>query len=92
MLPEMKPVYVPMVVCREVNVRTGEITVYPVETEVTDRVLMCLKLRARANPELRYFATTKGRWRLWRGEIEALLRQANVTRDMLEEYGGITEL
>lgn len=45
-----------MVVCREVDKETGKIAVYPLKTEIDDRVMQCLQIQARANPELRYFA------------------------------------
>ena len=44
-------------VCREIDKNTGEIAVYPLKAEVTDRLLFCLSLRQRANPELKYFVT-----------------------------------
>ena len=40
--------------CREINKSTGEIAVYPLKAEVTDRLL---SLRQRVNPELKYFVT-----------------------------------
>ena len=43
--------------CREINRNTGEIAVYPLKAEVTDRLLFCLSLRQRVNPELKYFVT-----------------------------------
>ena len=43
--------------CREINKSTGEIAVYPLKAEVTDRLLFCLGLRQRVNPELKYFVT-----------------------------------
>ena len=46
-------------VCREIDKNTGEIAVYPIKAEVTDRLLFCLGLRQRANPELKYFASTR---------------------------------
>ena len=42
---------------REINKSTGEIAVYPLKAEVTDRLLFCLSLRKRVNPELKYFVT-----------------------------------
>ena len=44
-------------VCREIDKNTGEIAVYPIKAEVTDRLLFYLGLRQRANPELKYFVT-----------------------------------
>lgn len=82
------------VICREVSKSTGEIAVYPIEAEVTERLLFCLQIRARANPELRYFVTARVRWeneRL-RESIERLLRRKDVTPRALDAFGGIVEL
>lgn len=51
-----------MVICREVDRTTGEIAVYRIETEVTESLIFKLKLRARLNPELQYFVTTKAHY------------------------------
>lgn len=48
-----------MVICREVDRVTGKIAVYRIETEVTESLIFKLRLRARLNPELQYFVTTK---------------------------------
>ena len=45
--------------CREIDKETGEIAVYSINAEVTDRLLCMLNIRQRANPELRYFVTSK---------------------------------
>lgn len=82
------------VICREVSKSTGEIAVYPIEAEVTEQLLFCLQIRARVNPELRYFVTARVRWeneRL-RESIERLLRRKDVTPRSLDALGGIVEL
>ena len=48
-----------IIICREVDKNTGKIAVYPLDAEVTDRVLFVLGLRAKLNPELTYYATTR---------------------------------
>lgn len=82
-----------IILCREVSKETGEITVYPIDKEpVTDRMIFCLRIRARANPELRYFAVLKSRWLEEEAEYERLLRRKQVTHRMLNAIGGIEEL
>lgn len=54
-----------MVICREVDRVTGKIAVYRIETEVTESLIFKLRLRARLNPELQYFVTTKSKVILW---------------------------
>ena len=54
-----------MVICREVDRATGEIAVYRTETEVTESLIFKLRLRARLNPELQYFVTTKAHAARW---------------------------
>ena len=51
-----------LVICREIDKNTGEIAVYPIDAEVTDRLLFILGIRQRCNPELRYFVTTKAHY------------------------------
>lgn len=46
-------------ICREVDKNTGKIAVYPIRAEVTDRLLFMLKIRQRANPELRYYVALR---------------------------------
>lgn len=43
--------------CREVNKSTGEIISYLVKEGIDDHDAFLMGLRARANPELEYFAT-----------------------------------
>lgn len=44
-----------MAICREIDKDTGRIAVYPLKTEIDDRILGALKIQATMNPELRYF-------------------------------------
>ena len=53
-----------MAICREIDKDTGRIAVYPLKMEIDDHVMQCLQNRARANPELRYFALVSARWEL----------------------------
>ena len=45
--------------CREIDKATGEIAVYSINSEVTDRLLFMLDIRQRVNPELRYFVALR---------------------------------
>lgn len=78
--------------CREVNKNTGEIMVYPLETEVTDRLLHNLSIRSRVNPELRYFVTSKTHWDGFSDVIIRNLERKLVTHTTIERIGGIVEL
>lgn len=78
--------------CREVNKATGEIMVYPLETEVTDRLLYNLSIRSRVNPELRYFVIAKDRWEALSDAIIQNLKRKQVTYTTIEGLGGIVEL
>ena len=60
--------------CREINKSTGEIAVYPLKAEVTDRLLFCLGLRQRVNPELKYFVTLAANYD---ANEETILKQLN---------------
>ena len=79
-------------ICREVDKDTGKIAVYPLETEITDRVLHCLKIRAQFNPELRYFATTAAHFRGFGDTITSTLKRRNITKEAVARVGGIAEL
>ena len=82
-----------IVICREVNKSTGEIAIYPIEKEVTDNLIICLKARARLNEELRYFVTLRKRWYgIWHDDIIATLKSKNVTLGTLDRLGGIIEI
>lgn len=78
--------------CREVNKNTGEVMVYPLETEVTDRLLYNLSIRSRINPEFRYFVTTKSHWEGFSDTIIRTMKRKQVTHTTIERLGGIVEL
>lgn len=78
--------------CREVDKRTGKIAVYPLKAEVNDRLLSCLQIRSRINPELRYFVTTKAHWEGFSDVIIRNFKRKEVTRITIEGIGGIVEL
>lgn len=81
-------------ICREVSKNTGEIAVYPIKAEVTDRLLFQLQLRSRINPELRYFVVSRVRWENeeFRKQIERLLRRKDVTQRAIDALGEMVEL
>lgn len=81
-----------MVVCREVDKETGKIAVYPLKMEIDDHVMQCLQIRARANPELRYFALVSARWERYGDVIAGILKRRSVTRADVDNIGGIVEL
>ena len=81
-----------MVVCREVDKETGKIAVYPLKMEIDDHVMQCLQIRARANPELRYFALVSARWERYGEVIAGILKRRSVTRADVDNIGGIVEL
>lgn len=82
-----------IILCREVNKETGAITVYPIDKQpITDRLLFCLRIRARLNPELSYFAILKSRWIEEAAEYERLLRRKQVTHRAMNAIGGIEKL
>ena len=79
-------------VCREIDKDTGRIAVYPLEMEITGNVITQLQLRARFNPELRYFTLTSGRWERFGDVITSILKRRTVTRADVDGIGGIVEL
>lgn len=79
-------------ICREIDKTTGKIAVYPLDTEITDHVLHCLQIRARCNPELRYFATTAAHFRGFGDIITATLKRRDVTKEAVARVGGLAEL
>jgi hypothetical protein len=81
-----------MVVCREVDKETGKIAVYPLKMEIDDRVMKCLQIQARANPELRYFALVSTRWERYGEVIAGILKCRSVTRADVDNIGGIVEI
>ena len=82
-----------LILCREVNKRTGEIMVYEVKKPVTNDLLVELNLRTMLNPELRYFCTPRVRWDgIWHDDYYKLLKKRNLTDELLEQMGGIIEI
>lgn len=90
-----------MVICREVDRTTGEIAVYRIETEVTESLIDMypefwthekLRLRARLNPELQYFVTTKAHYEGFGDTITAVLKRRTVTPAAVARVGGIVQL
>lgn len=82
-----------IVICRETDKNTGEIAVYSSESEVTGELLTSLKVRARFNPELRYFVTDRARWAgVWQKDIISVLKQNSITPEAIKLLGGIVEL
>lgn len=81
-----------MAICREIDKDTGRIAVCPLKMEIDDHALKCLQIRARANPELRYFALVSGRWERFGDVIAGILKRRSVTRADVDNIGGIVEL
>ena len=82
-----------IILCREINMDTGQIAVYRIEKEpVTGEMIFCLKMRSRFNPELQYFCVLKSRWIEEGAEYEQLLHHRNLTQRNLEAIGGIVRL
>lgn len=80
-----------LVICREVDKNSGEIAVYPLKVMVTGNMLAKLSIRARLNPELRYFVTLATTWDdlNYKKTIEDVLGQKDVTPKIIEEHGGL---
>lgn len=69
--------------CREIDKETGEIAVYSINAEVTDRLLFMLGIRQRANPELRYFVTLRANFDANEETILKQLHRKQVTDRLL---------
>lgn len=79
--------------CRETDKETGRIAVYPIESKVTGELLTGLQVRARFNPELRYFVTMRARWAgRWHDDIVSVLKRKVVTEREIKLLGGLVEL
>lgn len=80
-----------LVICREVDKSSGAIAVYPLRVMVTGNMLAKLSIRARLNPELRYFVTLETTWDdlNYKKTIEKVLGRKNVTPKIIEEHGGL---
>ena len=70
-------------ICREVSKDTGEIAVYPINGGVTDRLLFCLQIRSRANPELKYYVALRANWEANEETIVKNLRRKVITERLL---------
>lgn len=81
-----------IVICREVDRITAKIAVYPLEMEVSEQLLFMLGLRARFNPELTYFVTTKAHYDGFKKEITAVLKRRTVTPAAIARVGGIVQI
>lgn len=81
-----------MIICREIDRETGRIAVYQIETEVTESLIFKLRLRARLNPELQYFVTTKAHYEGFGDMIAAVLKRRTVTPAAIARVGGIVQL
>lgn len=79
-------------ICREVDKDTGRIAVYPLNREIDGITVTALKFRAKANPELRYFTLTSGRWERFGEVIAGILKRRTVTAADVDRIGGIVEL
>ena len=81
-----------IIICREVDKNTGKIAVYPLDAEVTDRLLFVLGLRAKLNPELTYYATTKAHSEGFADFITGTVKQRYVSRAAVARIGGIVQI
>ena len=79
-------------VCREVNKYTGQVAVYKIEKEITGEDVRNLAIRAKLNPELRYFTMISDRWERFGEAIAGILRRRTVTAADVDRIGGIVEL
>lgn len=80
-----------IVLCREVNVNTGEVVVYEIKSEVTQSSLFCLQLRSRFNPELKYFILRKKDYEVNKKDIDKMLRLKSYEKK-IKIHGGILML
>lgn len=79
-------------ICREVDPETGNVTVYPVGTDVKDGAVSFLQDWARNNPGFRYFTLTSARWERFGDVITGILKRRTVTAADVDRIGGIVEL
>lgn len=79
-------------ICREVDPETGNIAVYRVGEEMTDRTISLLRDWARNNPGFRYFTLVSARWERFGDVITSILKRRTVTAADVERIGGIVEL
>ena len=79
-------------ICREVDPETGNIAVYRVGEEMTDRTISLLRDWARNNPGFRYFTLVSARWERFGDVIASILKRRTVTAADVDRIGGIEEL
>lgn len=79
-------------ICREVDPETGNIAVYRVGEEMTDRTISLLRDWARNNPGFRYFTLVSARWERFGDVIASILKRRTVTAADVDRIGGIVEL
>lgn len=78
-------------ICREVDVKTGEIAVYQAGRIVSDKDIFVLSLRARMNPELTYFAARAKYWKENECIVERLLKRKDWER-RIEKGAGLVRI
>ncbi len=81
-----------VILCREINKSTGEIAVYSLDMEVTGQLLLVLSLRARLNPELTYYVTTREHYANNRYEITKALEQKTAASKTMSCMGRIVRI
>lgn len=64
-----------MILCREVDRKTGHIALYEIKTPVTDELLFKLGIRARVNPELKYFVVMRDYYTENKNILEAAIKR-----------------
>lgn len=81
-----------IIICREVDKETGRVAVYTLNMDVTERLLHNLGIRARVNPELSYYVTTKAHYAGFKDAITAVLKRKQVTPEDIKRVGRITKI
>ena len=83
-----------IVICREVDRRSGTIRVYALQSEVTDELLFDLRMRLLVHPELRYFVARRDFWEDpdMRSDIEKCLMGEKVSASTVKERFGMFDL
>ena len=79
-----------LIICREVNRQTGEIIIYPLKTlEISESLIWRLHIRAKYNPELKYFAMQRTHWEddYWRNRITKALVTRIITCKTMVKLG-----
>ena len=81
-----------VVLCREVDKKSGRITVSEMPMLQEDGMLS-LKLRSICNVQKRYFITTRPRWEgPWHDDYMTILKRKNVSQAALRLIGGLIEV